>query len=51
MGDKKYSKDMSSDSSVLNCTTYDLTRTSDDKKSSCVGIGMPSGKHEIEGFM
>jgi hypothetical protein len=43
MGDKKYSKDLNSDSSGLNCTTYDLTRASDDKKNSCVGIGMPTG--------
>lgn len=41
---KKYSKDLNSDSSGLNCTTYDLTRAiSNDKKSNCVGIGMPSG--------
>lgn len=42
MGIKKYSKDISSDSSGLNCTTYDLTRAINEKKSSCVGIGMPT---------
>lgn len=40
---KKYSKDVNSDSSGLNCTTYDLTRAITDKKSTCVGIGIPSG--------
>lgn len=40
----KYSKDLNSDSSGLNCTTYDLTRAiTNDKKSNCVGIGMPTG--------
>lgn len=41
---KKYSKDVNSDSSGLNCTTYDLTRaiTNDNKKNQCVGIGIPS---------
>jgi hypothetical protein len=41
----QYSKDLNSDSSGLNCTTYDLTRAigSGDKKSNCVGIGMPTG--------
>lgn len=44
MGIKKYSKDLNSDSSGLNCTTYDLTRAiNDTKKSNCVGIGMPAG--------
>lgn len=44
MGIKKYAKDLNSDSSGLNCTTYDLTRAiNDNKKSNCVGIGMPSG--------
>lgn len=42
MGIKKYSKDISSESSGLNCTTYDLTRAITDKKSTCVGIGIPS---------
>lgn len=32
-----------SDSSGLNCTTYDLTGAITDKKNSCVGIGMPTG--------
>lgn len=32
-----------SDSSGLNCTTYDLTGAISDKKNSCVGIGMPTG--------
>lgn len=39
---KKYSKDLNSDSSGLNCTTYDLTRAiTQDKndKNNCVGIG------------
>lgn len=39
---KKYSKDLNSDSSGLNCTTYDLTRAiTQDKndKNTCVGIG------------
>ncbi len=42
---KKYSKDCSSSESSgsgLNCTTYDLTRATADKKN-CVGIGIPSG--------
>lgn len=45
MGNKKYSKDLNSDSSGLNCTTYDLTRAiNDNKKSNCVvGIGIPTG--------
>lgn len=44
MNIKKYSKDVNSDSSGLNCTTYDLTRAITDKKSTCVvGIGIPSG--------
>ena len=43
MGAKKYSKDLHSDSSGLNCTTYDLTGAINDKKNSCVGIGMPTG--------
>lgn len=41
LGIKKYSKDISSDSSGLNCTTYDLTRAITDKnKNTCVGIGI-----------
>lgn len=40
---KKYSKESHSDSSGLNCTTYDLRGAITDKKSSCVGIGMPTG--------
>ncbi|XP_070493189.1 nose resistant to fluoxetine protein 6 isoform X1 [Chironomus tepperi] len=41
---KSYSKDLHSDSSGLNCTTYDLTSAITDKsKSNCVGIGIPSG--------
>lgn len=40
---KKYAKDLNSDSSGLNCTTYDLTGNGTDKKSNCVGIGMPTG--------
>jgi hypothetical protein len=40
---KKYTKDLNSDSSGLNCTTYDLTGNGTDKKSNCVGIGMPTG--------
>jgi hypothetical protein len=40
---KKYSKDVNSDSSGLNCTTYDLTRAITDKKNNCVGIGIPTG--------
>lgn len=43
IGDKKYSKDLNSDSSGLNCTTYDLTRAISDKKSGCVDLGTPSG--------
>lgn len=43
MKSKKYSKESISDSSGLNCTTYDLTRAINEKKPSCVGIGMPSG--------
>lgn len=44
MGIKKYAKDLNSDSSGLNCTTYDLTRAiNDNKKSNCVGIGIPTG--------
>ena len=40
---KKYSKDLSSESSVLNCTTYDLTQGSNEKKNTCgVGIGLPT---------
>ncbi|CRL04481.1 CLUMA_CG017562, isoform A [Clunio marinus] len=41
---KKYSKDLNSDSSGLNCTTYDLTRAlGSDNKTNCVNIGIPSG--------
>lgn len=42
---KKYTKDLSTDSSELNvCTTYDLTRAVDDKKNSCaIGIGIQGG--------
>lgn len=41
---KSYSKDLHSDSSGLNCTTYDLTSAITDKsKNNCVGIGIPSG--------
>jgi hypothetical protein len=40
---KKYLKDLNSDSSGLNCTTYDLTGNGTDKKNNCVGIGMPTG--------
>lgn len=44
MGIKKYSKDINSDSSGLNCTTYDLTRAiTDNKKNICVDIGIPTG--------
>lgn len=43
LGIKNYSKDLNSDSSGLNCTTYDLTRAITDKKNNCVGIGIPSG--------
>ncbi|KAG5682060.1 hypothetical protein PVAND_011445 [Polypedilum vanderplanki] len=39
---KSYTKELHSESSGLNCTTYDLTRAMSDKKSSCVGIGIPS---------
>lgn len=40
---KSYSKDLHSDSSGLNCTTYDLTHSiADNKKNNCVGIGIPS---------
>lgn len=42
MGLKNYSKDLNSDSSGLNCTTYDLTKAITDKKN-CVGIGIPTG--------
>ena len=38
---KKYATDLNSDSSGLNCTTYDLTGGAD--KKNCVGIGMPTG--------
>lgn len=42
---KKYTKDLSIDSSELNvCTTYDLTSAVNDKKSSCaIGIGIQTG--------
>jgi hypothetical protein len=40
---RKYAKDLHSDSSGLNCTTYDLTGNGTDKKSNCVGIGIPTG--------
>lgn len=42
---KKYTKDLSTDSSELNvCTTYDLTRAVNDKKNSCaIGIGVQTG--------
>lgn len=43
MKKKIYSKELQSDSSGLNCTTYDLTRNMGEKKSNCVGIGMPTG--------
>lgn len=39
---ENYTKDLNSDSSGLNCTTYDLTGNGTDKKN-CVGIGIPSG--------
>jgi hypothetical protein len=39
---KSYTKELHSESSGLNCTTYDLTQAMNDKKNSCVGIGMPS---------
>jgi hypothetical protein len=39
---KSYVKELHSESSGLNCTTYDLTRAIGDKKSTCVGIGIPS---------
>lgn len=44
MGTKKYSKDLNSDSSGLNCTTYDLTSGINGQKiNGCVGIAVPNG--------
>lgn len=43
MKEKIGKKMVHSDSSGLNCTTYDLTGAISDKKNSCVGIGMPTG--------
>lgn len=43
MKEKVGKKMVHSDSSGLNCTTYDLTGAISDKKISCVGIGMPTG--------
>lgn len=43
MKEKIGKKMVHSDSSGLNCTTYDLTGAVSDKKNSCVGIGMPTG--------
>jgi hypothetical protein len=38
----KYSKEVTSHSSTLNCTTYDLTMSAGDKKNSDAGIGLPN---------
>lgn len=44
IGIKNYSKDLNSDSSGLNCTTYDLTGGINGQKiSNCVGIAVPNG--------
>jgi hypothetical protein len=42
MNENKYSKGINTDSSGLNCTTYDLTMSVGDKKSNSASIGMPS---------
>lgn len=39
----KFTKEVHSDSSGLNCTTYVLSSDKDDKKNNIVGIAMPSG--------
>lgn len=43
MGEKKFSRDLNSDSSGLNCTTYDLTRAIQDNTNSSLGIAVPTG--------
>lgn len=39
----KFTKEVHSDSSGLNCTTYVLSNDKEDKKNNIVGIAMPNG--------